>query len=389
MFDYYEEKDKLFLTELAEKYGYKKAPPRPNYRSFLVVDLGINEDAMNEFNRIYLWVISSDIKDIRLRRTQAGEGKLKGISTDKSWFQGCGWDVEVSTNSVELVLLYEGMWRFRFKNKTRSEIGYSGTDAFRIFTAKCKQKGIDLKNYEIGNGLEVKKDIPKPPIKWGDLGDLTGEILNNVHHLDFHNSYPAGLCEAYPEFLPVVKEFYNGRKEHPEYKAVLNLTIGYLQSKWIGAKWAHLSKSAIENNNHRIALLALRLFEAGRVPIAYNTDGIWYAGDVYHGEGEGKDLGQWENDYINCKIRFKSIGSYEFEGTNVKTGEFGYKPVVRGMTRYDRILPREKWIWGDIFREDADPIEYSFSLENGIQEIQKEGVDYGYDTALSDLPGGI
>lgn len=362
-----------FVLDLVEKYGGKKISISPNYRSLLVIDLGINDDAMEEFNRIYFWIKQSKINDIRLRRTQAGEGKLKGISTDKRWFCGCGWDVEVSTNSVELVILVDGWgWRFRFKNKVRDEIGVSGTDAFRLFKAKCKKYGIDLDSYKIENGLEVKKTIPKPPICWGEMGDLTGQILKGVHHLDFHNSYPAGLCESFPEFTPVVEEFYQGRAQHEEYKAVLNLTVGYLQSKWNGAKWAHMSKCAIENNNSRITRLALQLWENDRVPLAYNTDGIWYAGEVYHGKGEGKNLGEWENDYVDCMIRFKSIGSYEFEGTKVKTGEFLYKPVVRGMTRYDKVLPRDKWVWGDIFRDDVEPLAYEFSDEYGIQLIEKE-----------------
>lgn len=362
-----------FIDELVEKYGGKKISIKPNYKNLLVVDLGINDDAMEEFNRIYFWVKNSRIKDIRLKRTQASEGKLKGISTDKRWFCGCGWDVEVSLASVELVVIIDGYgWRFRFRNKVRSEIGYTGTDAFFIFRKKCLEYGIDLDTYKIDNGLEVKKGIPKPPICWGEMGDLTGQILNKVHHLDFHNSYPAGLCESYPEFLPVVNYFYKNRAEHEDYKAVLNLTVGYLQSKWNGAKWAHMSKCAIENNNKRITRLALQLWEAGRVPLAYNTDGIWYAGDVFHGKGEGPNLGEWENDYVDCKIRFKSIGSYEFEGVKVKTGEFMYKPVVRGMTRYDKVLPRDKWVWGDIFRDEAEPMAYEFSEEYGIQLIEKE-----------------
>ena len=58
--------------------------------------------------------------------------------------------------------------------------------------------------------------------------------------------------------------------------------------------------------------LAKQLKDSGRMVLAYNTDGIWYCGEIYHGEGEGNGLGQWSNDHTNCTIRFKSAGSYEY-----------------------------------------------------------------------------
>ena len=186
----------------------------------------------------------------------------------------------------------------------------------------------------------------------------------NVHHIDFHNSYPAGLCNAYPEFLPVIKPIYDERKEPGKEKinkAILNYTIGFMQSMTgCKAKWAHLSKAAIADNNKRIRELADRLRNSGRVILSYNTDGIWYTGEVYHGAGEGKDLGQWENDHINCKFRAKSAGCYEF----IENGN--YKAVVRGMTTLDKIKDRNTWQWGDIYDESCNPIKYYFKENIGI-----------------------
>lgn len=96
--------------------------------------------------------------------------------------------------------------------------------------------------------------------------------------------------------------------------------------------------------------------------LLYNTDGIWYCGDVYHGEGEGKRLGEWENDHINCMFRAKSAGSYEF----VEDGK--YYPVVRGRTNLDLITPRENWKWGDIFKKEAKVIEFYWLAGEGITD---------------------
>ena len=86
---------------------------------------------------------------------------------------------------------------------------------------------------------------------------------------------------------------------------------------------------------------------SGRIVISYNTDGVWYDGEIYHGEGEGPNLGQWSNDHVNCMFRAKSAGAYEF----IEDGK--YYPVVRGQTTLDAIKPRSSWEWGDIYKSTS------------------------------------
>jgi hypothetical protein len=101
------------------------------------------------------------------------------------------------------------------------------------------------------------------------------------------------------------------------------------------------------------------LRQAGRQILAYNTDGIWYAGEEYHGEGEGPELGQWGHDHRNCKIRFKSAGAYEF----IEDGK--YYPVIRGLTLLDKVKDRDtEWQWGDIF--NAPEYGYYFDEDKGV-----------------------
>jgi hypothetical protein len=225
-----------------------------------------------------------------------------------------------------------------------------GHQAFIRFVNMCKKMNVDLRKYEVSReeGEAIKKTIKKPWISGSYLLEY-GETYENVHHIDFHNSYPAGLVNTHPEFKEVVEYFYKGRKKHPEFKAVLNFTIGYMQSDFCGYKYAQLSKDAIDDNLKRISSLTDILMMGGRKVLAWNTDGIWYQGEIFHGAefGEGTELGQWENDHTNCTFRMKSGGSYEY----IEDGK--YKPVVRGRTKLEETKPRDQWQWGDIFHNDA------------------------------------
>ena len=227
---------------------------------------------------------------------------------------------------------------------------------------------IDLDKYKIDNGAEVKKTIDKPLILFRD--DIKGFVYDNVHHIDFHNSYPAGLVNTHPEFKTTVERIYNMRNDPDKsalYKAILNYSIGWMQSLKGGktAAWAHLAADAIRDNNKRIIELTIKLQAAGRVILGYNTDGIWYQGKPYSGAGEGKGLGQWSNDHVYCTFRAKSNGIYEF----MEAGK--YYPVVRGVTDLDMIKPREEWEWGDIYKTPI--ILYKLNRETLL--IEEERVD--------------
>jgi hypothetical protein len=123
------------------------------------------------------------------------------------------------------------------------------------------------------------------------------------------------------------------------------------------AKWAHLSKDAISDNNKRVLNLVERLEKAGRTVLLLNTDGIWYDGPVYHGEGEGSGLGEWSNDHIHCQFRMAGAGAYEYIEDGV------YHPVIRGIPN----TTKTKWEWGDIYKEKAIPDIFMFTEEEGVK----------------------
>lgn len=340
-----------------EEFKKSELTLKPNYKLIPVTMLTI--DDIDKFNGIYQYILQQKWKMIE--RTPSG-----GIKKVKLRFP-C-FDARATSSSIELTILAEeGFFRLqmrfsKFMENEESGSAIYGYKAFNMFKTLCTKYGINLDKYKINNGAEVKKEIERPLIQF-DRPCYRDVTFENAHHIDFHNSYPAGLANTHPEFALVIEHFYKGRKEHPEYKAVLNLTIGYMQSLvCCKAAWAHLSRDAINNNNARMRELAARLKESGRIVIAYNTDGIWYVGDIYHGEGEGSALGQWENDHTECKIRFKSAGSYEYIENGV------YKPVVRGKTKLDlKGITRDQWKWGDIYNTDSEPIVYRFVEGVGIK----------------------
>lgn len=339
---------------------YKGAPitRKPNYLLIPVSTINIDEEGVKEFNKLFNELKNSGYN--KIIRTPSG-----GISYSTKI---PAWDIRNTTTVIELTILDYEMYRIQIRNikMNNNPSGINGSQAFRKFKEILLNiYNIDLNDYIIENGAEVKKTIEKPLIKLEKIS-FKDKTYEEVHHIDFHNSYPAGLVNTHPEFKDAITTLYNLRKTDEIYKAILNLSIGYMQSeKCCKAKWANLARDAIADNNKRLLDMAQRLKESGRVILSYNTDGIWYCGNIYHGKGEGSELGQWHNDHINCKWRAKSAGAYEFIEDNK------YYPVLRGHTKLDEEKPRTEWVWGDIYNNDCKVIEYVLT-DDGLEEVINE-----------------
>lgn len=334
-----------------------------NYVRIPVVALDNTAIGAHEFNIYYKEALEQ--KWNAIKRT-----KSNGISTARSAFKPPMWDVRYTNACIEMTIITNRMLRIQFRQTSsvlkEEDKQIYGRQAFAAFKRELLKDGIDLDNYVINNGPEVKKEIPKYLIKM-ERTTYTNLEFAGCHHVDFHSSFPAGLANTHPEFAPTMERLYEKRKEKEINKAILNYSIGFCQSiDNTGARWAHLSRDAIRDNNDRIEALAQRLREAGRLVISYNTDGIWYQGEIYHGEGEGKKLGEWENDHVNCKFRAKSAGAYEF----IEDGK--YYPVIRGRTNLDLIKPRENWQWGDIYKKEASPLMFFWNEGVGIVNDKNE-----------------
>lgn len=353
------------LKEILENKG-SKLTLSPNKILIPVLALDNTEAGAHEFNQYYTEILEIGKKWKTISRTPSG-----GVSTARRNFRPPMWDVKYNNACIELTIITSYMLRIQFRQTTsvieeeNSQTIY-GRQAFAAFKKELLRDGILLEQYAIDNGPEVKKSIPKYLIAM-ERDIYCDRTFTECHHIDFHNSFPAGLVNTHPEFAATITRLYEKRKERPVNKAILNYAIGFMQSiDNCGARWAHLSKDAIADNNKRVEELAKTLRKTGRTVLSYNTDGIWYKGEIYHGPGEGKRLGEWENDHINCQFRAKSAGAYEFIEDGV------YYPVIRGRTNLDLIKPRTDWEWGDIYKKEARVVQFYWIAGLGIVNKNNE-----------------
>ena len=271
---------------------------------------------------------------------------------------GRGWDVQkIGNSAIELtVTTWYATYRLVLTNNV-DEFGgatkMTGKKAYVTMRREFKKDGIDLESYAVDNGKEIKKNEIEKPMIMATNHLQFGRTYENVHHLDFHSSYPGGLANHHPEMRKTIERIYAKRKSSDkdgELKLALDASIGFFQSQYCkigkhGYALANLARDAVNDNNARIRRVTKELIAAGRTPLLYNTDGIWYLGEpLESGADYGPGVGRWENDHTAIRFRAKSRGAYEY------TDADGYHPVVRGRTRLDETNPRDKWQWGDIFQ---------------------------------------
>lgn len=349
------------LEELLKDYNHSPLTLKVNYLLIPVTLLKPTEDNAEIFNQLLL-LCKNEIRT-KFKRTKSGGISIKHLRLP-------AYDYTYASSAVELIIAtIDGFYRIQFRSKLyeneNTEQVLSGHKAFLKLKEHLKKFQINLDNYAVENGEEINSQTEQYIISEERKSSLN-LTFNNVHHLDFHSSFPAGLVNTHPEFKNAINDLYIRRKTDPVCKAILNYSIGYLHSKYINYKYSILSRDAINDNNKRIREMREKLINSGRIPLLYNTDGIWYTGEIYHDENEGPNLGQWENDHINCKFRAKSKGAYEF----IENDQ--YYPVIRGRTYLDREKDRKDWAWGDIYQADIiifyateDGIKYRRDVKNG------------------------
>ena len=339
--------------------GYKYALPRMplNYLKLPVNQIPISDAGMDEFNRL-LEVLEESNYEYKIVRTPSG-----GISISQQNLH-VSYDISVKRYGVEVTVIGICCARFQFRASKKESGGIYGHQAWTEFNKICEKFNIDLKGMAINNGEEVKQTIPSPKI---ELNENYKELLmENVNHIDIHSAYMGAIAENFPELRPAIEYIYNGRKEKAINKAILTHTYGYMQSKGTNYRYSHMSKAAVETTIKKLETLSKKLKESGRRVVAFNTDGIWYVGEPYHGDGEGKGLGQWSNDHVNCKAYFKSKGIYCYIENDIFTA------VARGRFKLDQIKPRDQWTLHDIMHMNEQPYKYEFvPNEKGFGRIQK------------------
>lgn len=331
---------------------------KPNMLHIPVNRLNMCQQDLEIFNTVYQYCLALEEQGLIQRFVTTKSG---GVSVKLENIRGARFQVYPTKAGCELRIrnLDAHYYRFIVGHK-KKEQKFSGLRAFSIYKRTLLEFGVDLQDLAITNGKEVKETIPSPIIKLDRA--IQDRTYEHVHHLDINSAYNAGMIKAFPELEIPVKYMYGLRKKQPDFKLVLNATQGTMQSKFVGYRWAHISKAGYQFTNNMIMDLANRLVESGRRVLAYNTDGIWYQGQVFHDKDEGQQIGQWKNDHIDCQARWKSAGTYEYIENQI------YHPVQRGMSTYDKVKPRDEWVWGDIYK--GTDIEYVFEEGKGFVKCQ-------------------
>lgn len=322
-------------------------------------------ESVDWFNQVYQTIVNQGSYWHKIVRTPSG-----GISVKRNNFLPPMYDVTHTVSTVCLTIVSElGCYRIIIGSSPKENDDITGREAYNRLKNEFKIDNIDIESYAIENGKDVKDKIVKPYIKLADPR-IAGKTYYNAHHIDINSSFLAGVACAHPELRPTIERIYDNRKSGSEYqnklyKAILTHSYGFFQSKFLRINnhpyaLAQFAKEALDFNNAVIDDLALKLELSGRQVLAYNTDGIWYIGDIYTDNNTGTKLGQYKNDHTNCTIRFKSAGAYEYVENDT------YNVTVRGQTLLDRVIPRDEWHWGDIFRDCAEVIKFVWSDTLGI-----------------------
>lgn len=382
--DSLEKLEKYMETKYAD---YKYIPTEykvPNKINIKPIKIGFKKEQVDEFNEFYCNHFLPCYKDDNYVWGKLKLTKKNALAQGQIPFCPSMTIINHGKDALEFIMHLEMVWyRIQLNVVFSDDDGISGRTAFRKFNEVCKDFGIDLSKYVVDEqtGLSIKNTIPKLPIRLCDES-LKGVELSNLHHLDLNSSFLSGVAKKYPEIEPAISKIYNNRKSGDEetnklYKAILTHSYGYFQSEYLKIDnvktpygLSELSKTAVEFNNRYIDELSVKLIKNGNKIIAYNTDGIWYTGNIYHDENEGTGLGKWKNDVINSHGIFRSCGAYQYVTYN---GDYPtIKTVLRGTCDLEKIKPREEWSFGDIMLTGANVKKYKFEFEKGIITIGEE-----------------
>lgn len=332
---------------------------KPNKLLIPVNNLSFRDEDLGKFNKLYTDCLKYEKEGVFWKNDHWTPSQ--GISINREYIRGSFYMINVKTSFIEIIIRHTNARYYRFivgyeKDKTKSR-GMWGRRAFTIYKKELQKDGVDLEDLAIENGYDVKPTIPKQRL---DLLVTPGRTYYNAHHADLNSAYNAGMIESFPILEKSVKRMYAMRKAKKEFKDVLNMTQGFMQSDIVRCRFAHISKAGYVYTERRLDEMTEKLEKNGYRILGYNADGIWYQGEKpFEDDTFGSEIGQWKTDHSYCKIRYKSKGCYEYQNE-----EEGYKPVFRGESSLERTKPRSDWEWGDIF--NGEQVEFIFKEQDGI-----------------------
>lgn len=345
------------IKEWCQKYGWQYGEydifdKHWNFKNAVPVNnLGTFSEGINIYNELKVAVIDwkDKYKPNPIKWTERGYiCKDTRSNINYRWYHIESYGISETRALGDITVFSNGLvLRVSIGRDKDDSIG--GNKALTILKKELLNDGHNIDDYACVTPQEaeqVKAQIPPPKIEWTNVCKwLKGTDIENVHHIDLNSAYASGIIKAHPELSDTYKRLYANRKKNPLYKDVMNMSIGMMHSQYLHYKYAKLAYDAISYTRSKEEELADKITKNGGTVLNFNTDGIWYQGEMYHDENEGTELGQWKHDYVNVVISFKSPRAYEFteqDGT--------YHAIYSGYTSLDREKSRDKWVKGDIYR---------------------------------------
>lgn len=344
--------------DLIEELNYFAQPVRGwKYDRFNPTTyVALNDENVERLNRIL-----DELK--RCHFNQMIHTPSGGISyaVENRGVQSFSFDLVCQPSGWKLtVIILDAQWSFQVGG-VRGPTGrlISPSECWMQFAGTAKRCKVDLSKYKVTReeGLEIKKNIPRPKIGATITQTADEPFIQHVHYLDFHFAHPGFAAKQYPALWPLVNKLAEYRKTNEYWKPVGDVSIGWCQRKK-NPIYAPIAFAAVSGLRNAMDELTKKLEAAGYTPLLFRTDGIWYCkmenghsvpSEPYHDKQfittEGPMPGQWQNQYVDAQLRIKSAGSYEFIESNGT-----YHPRVCGQTRLDSEKPRNQWQPGDIYR---------------------------------------
>lgn len=293
----------------------------------------------DQINILYRFLDMSDLPHIV--RTAKGNIKKNNIHN----IGGC-WDVKrvetergIFKGVIITVIVCGKTFVFKCGAFTVKNSTMNGTKAFGMAKRIARNYGINIEDYAIDNGEEVKANIPKSKIafKLEYVTQNPKKTIKHAHHIDLNCAWGTGFVNAFPEFKQTLLDLKAVDKVVP------SMFLGYCQSARVKYKYSHFALAGIEWCNKKLDELTHKLEQNNFTVLGYNTDGIWYKDNteqnrVYHDGDEHSGLYGYKNDYIDTELCIYSDGQYWF-----KTPDGKFNARARGWYTYEEIKPREEW----------------------------------------------
>ena len=112
-----------------------------------------------------------------------------------------------------------------------------------------------------------------------------------------------------------MENLYNGRKNDPKNKGVMNSFIGILRSRkeWQHSYMGHISALVYARHIKYMCDMYDVLKAENRFPIMYATDSIMWIGGPISATVNEKYLGSFTLEYADCRACYTSCGNYALE----------------------------------------------------------------------------